>query len=281
MKEINDFLAFVKSDLENQNIPSKLNEIVRKKTSTAGKSPEGVFTREFLCPTIYKYFSTHIRENLSLKDCEIQSGLGTEGPQHTPGFGFTPIRQRKHIFTKSDIVKPNPPQSWFDEPSKEPTNYQACPDFSIRTPLPFSALGEVKYFRKGNIDTAMREFYNDVRQVSFYLGAFRQEYESGILIIADETPDRISEKSGSRTEMINRKRKYIPKTKNEVLDELKQRDKFTVLLNIVVINSTSAGLNPLGSINPCGLFFTYLYRFVSPPLNPIGSFEMNLPISWL
>jgi hypothetical protein len=194
MSEINKFLSFLKSNLENQNISSKLDEMMIKKSSTAGStSKEEVFTREFLCPTIHNYFSSYIRQSLSLSDEDIKRGLGTEGFQNAPGFGYSPARQLRHFFTKSDFVKSSPPQGWFDQ-TKQPPKYQACPDFSLRSPLPFSAIGEVKYFRKGSVDAAMKELFNDLRQAAFYLGAYRKDYDSAILLIADETPGKTMEK---------------------------------------------------------------------------------------
>ena len=40
---------------------------------------------------------------------------------------------------------------------KKLPNFQACPDFSISKPLPFSLVGEVKYFRSGSSEYAVKE----------------------------------------------------------------------------------------------------------------------------
>lgn len=187
MKEINDFLSYIHSELMNKNISKKLDEMIVKKSSSAGSSSkEEIFTREFLCPTISTYFNS----NISLRPDEIRTGLGTEGYQNAPGFGYTPARKERHFFTKNEFVKTNPPPVWFKDHPKSPARFQACPDFAIRAPLPFSALGEVKYFKKGGGEAAKRELYNGIRQATFYLAAYRKEYDSVLLIIADESEDK-------------------------------------------------------------------------------------------
>ena len=184
--ELCDFLL---DDLERQPILDLLEEFIENKTSTAGVSREEVFTREFLCPSIAKYFYEVVRSELSLSNDEIKSGLGTEGFQNCPGFGFTPSKSRKQLFTKSDIIKPTPPDSWFKASEKRLTAFQPCPDFAIADPLPISVIGEVKYFTKGSPTVAVKELYNAPRQAIFYLGAFQDSYEAALLVVADASPD--------------------------------------------------------------------------------------------
>lgn len=195
MKKINDFLLYIQSSLENQSIPTKLNEMIIEKSSSAGSSSkEEIFTREFLCPAISKYFYSTIFDTLSLRPEEIKKGLGAEGFKNATGFGYTPARKERHFFTKSEFVKTKPPQVWFNDQEKFPTRFQACPDFAIRNPLPFSALGEVKYFKKGGAEAAQRELFNGIRQSTFYLAAYRNEYDCVLLIIADESEDKVMKK---------------------------------------------------------------------------------------
>jgi hypothetical protein len=160
--------------------------------SSAGThSHEELFTREFLCPAISRYFKSAIRNRLPLSDLEIEKGLGTEGFQNCPDFSFTPARQQPHFFTKSDIIKGKPPESWFKLSNAKLPRFQACPDFAIKDPLPFRAIGEVKFFKAPSKSKAISELYNATRQAVFYLGAFHKEYDNAILVFADATPNNV------------------------------------------------------------------------------------------
>lgn len=184
--ELCDFLL---DDLESQSVLGLIEQFIENKSSSAGTSREEVFTREFLCPSIAKYFYKVVRHDLDLSDEEIKCGLGTEGYQNCPGFGFTPARSRKQLFTKSDIIKPKPPESWFEASEKKLSAFQACPDFAIGDPLPISVVGEVKYFTKGSPTLAVKELYNAARQAIFYLGAFQDRYDAALLVVSDASPD--------------------------------------------------------------------------------------------
>jgi hypothetical protein len=180
-------IGFLETTLSARSVLYELGRRIRSRGSLAGSRHEEVFTREFLCPAIAKYFYEEIRAALDLKDHEIQSGLGTEGFQNCCGFGFTPARKSPHLFTKSDIIKSTPPPGWVETKSPLP-RYQACPDFAIKKPLPVSVVGEVKYFRTGSKKQVVKELYDGVRQVAFYLGAFRRDYDNGLLVVADASP---------------------------------------------------------------------------------------------
>lgn len=193
---IADLLAFLERTLPSQSILARIEKIKSTGSSTAGRhSDEEIFTREFLCPTISRYFRNEFTRIPSLTDREITEGLGTEGFQNCPGFGFTPARKQPHLFRKSDIVNAEPPAEWRISSTKPLPKFQACPDFAITTPLPFRALGEVKFFKGGSSDKAIQELYNATRQAVFYLGAFNKEYDSAILVIADASPNHTFKKS--------------------------------------------------------------------------------------
>lgn len=189
---IKQFIEFVSDSLSDKGTLTKLEQLRRTGASSAGThSAEELFTREFLCPTISRYFRNEIRNQLSLTDEQITRGLGTEGYQNCTGFGFTPARKQPHFFTKSDIVRSDPPPAWFKHSEKPLPKFQACPDFAIDQPLPFRAVGEVKFFKEGSKETAIRELYNATRQAVFYLGAFRQDYDAAILVVADASPEHV------------------------------------------------------------------------------------------
>ena len=186
---IKNLCGFLLDDLEDQSTLALLEDFIENKSSSAGSSREEVFTREFLCPSIARYFYKVVRPDLDLSEEEIKSGLGTEGFQNCPGFGFTPARLRRQLFTKSDIIKPTPPESWFKASKKKLSAFRPCPDFAINNPLPVSVVGEVKYFTTGSPTIAVKELYNAARQAIFYLGAFQDRYDGALLVVADASPD--------------------------------------------------------------------------------------------
>lgn len=188
---IQELLTFLKTHIEEDGVLAKIDKYISSNSSSAGsKSREEVFTREFLCPTMAKFFYVYQREKLGLKNEEIESGLGTEGYKHIDGYGFTPARSKKHFFTKGQVIESDPPQAWFKDSDKSLTSFMACPDFAIRSPLPMNVVGEVKYFHKGSKNSAIKELYNDLRQTMFYLGAFN-EYTDALLVVADASEGHI------------------------------------------------------------------------------------------
>ena len=182
--EIIEFINYIIQNLSNQDVLARLGKMIENGSSMAGKRPEEVFTREFLCPVIRRYFYKDARGLFDLSKEEIKSGLGTEGSANAKGFGFSPARKQHHLFTKSDIVKQDVPVMWKNN-EKRPNS--ACPDFAIRPPLPLSIVGEVKFFKSGGPDRAVRELYDVVRQAVFYLGAFAGEYNNALIVVADAT----------------------------------------------------------------------------------------------
>lgn len=186
---IGGFKDYLQRELQGKPILQRLESFIQDGTSTAGRRHEEVFTRQFLCPTIKSYFYDYARSALSLTDHDIMRGLGTEGFANCDGFGFTPARKKKHLFTKADIIKSDPPRSWFQASNEPLRGFQACPDFSISNPLPFSIVGEVKYFRGGTPEGAVRDLYDAARQAIFYLGAFNGTYDTAMVVIADCSPD--------------------------------------------------------------------------------------------
>ncbi|MBU0495446.1 MAG: hypothetical protein KKA73_08690 [Chloroflexi bacterium] len=185
---IADLKSYIKDQLEALPVLERLERFIREGTSTAGTRHEEVFTREFLCPAIGRYFYEHVRSELRMSDDDIRAGLGTEGFKNCPGFGFTPARRRKHLFNKTDVIAPRPPTAWLAASGKSLPAFQSCPDFAIAKPLPFSVVGEVKYFKAGSSEIAVRELYNAARQAIFYLGAFHDLYDSAMIVVADASP---------------------------------------------------------------------------------------------
>jgi hypothetical protein len=188
---INGLMDFLRENLQGFPIIQELELMIQEGTSKAGKRYEEVFTREFLCKFIRIYFYEHMRSELKMLDEDIKSGLGTEGYKNCQGFGFTPAREKKHLLDKKDILKSEPPSSWFIDNPKSLRDFQACPDFAISEPLPISIVGEVKYFKSGLPDTAIKELYTATRQAIFYLGAFNGKYDSAMIVVADASPKHV------------------------------------------------------------------------------------------
>jgi len=180
--KIEDLIDHLQSTLSRPGLLRELNHSIKMKRSTAGIRREEVFTRDFLCPALKDFFYPY-SSDLDLSDSGIQSGLGTEGYANANGFSFTPARERRHLFTKSEIVSSTVPSSWTD--AGKPTRKQACPDFAIRAPLPFSLIGEVKFFKSESTNTALKQLYDAARQAVFYLGAFGGSYKDALIVVAD------------------------------------------------------------------------------------------------
>lgn len=171
-----------------QPVVNALNAMVGTDGKFAGQNREDVFTKRILCPHISNFFYDHVRQDIGLADEEIGRGLGAEGfdgDERIRDFCFTPARQTAHLFTKDMVIKPLRPRAWMQTEPGELPPYRACPDFAIRNPLPFSVVGEVKYFKSESPERAVTELYNASRQALFYLGTFHNAYDSALLVVAD------------------------------------------------------------------------------------------------
>ncbi len=186
---IPNLISYITRELEARAVLAELQHLIDSRSSSAGVRNEEVFTREFLCPTISRYFYDEKRDSFNLTDHEIEQGLGTEGFQNCPGFGFTPASKARQLFTKSDIIQSTPPKSWFANSDKNISAFQACPDFAIGAPLPFSVVGEVKYVSGGSASSAVKGLYDAARQAMFYLGVYQNVYDAALLVVADGSPN--------------------------------------------------------------------------------------------
>lgn len=203
-KYLKRFMEFLKEEFSKRAILSELENIIKDHISTAGERAEDVFTRDFLCPTIAKFFYQIIKKELKLPDDEIKKGLGAEGIEHLGNFGFRPSRKKPHLFTKNEFFKDNIPDGWLQTNQRKLPLFQACPDFAIRNPLPFRIIGEVKFINSAGNPSLI--FYKTIREAVFYLGVFRSVYDRVLLVFADATPKHDFEQSLSlfRPELLNR-----------------------------------------------------------------------------
>ncbi len=163
-----------------------VRKLARSGNSPVGTRNEDNFTYWFLRPQIENYFYDEIYSTLSLTDEEIRHGLLIEGYKHCPKFSNSPSLNQEHVFRKEDVKSNTAPDKWKSKDKL--SQYRPSPDFGIKKPLPFCAVGEVEFFNKGNEVRARNEFYNACREAVFYLGAFRDVYDAAIVVVADATP---------------------------------------------------------------------------------------------
>ncbi len=171
-------MNFLKKELTKSPILPKLQDIIAKNLTSAGPE-EDVFTSEFLCPAIFKYFDKVVRHSLNLTDEQIKKSLGREG--NVPNFGFSPYRNANpHLFCKDDFFKQKPPAGWHIGYQGKLPPYRSSPDFAIKDPLPLRIMGEVKFISE-NSGKPIMEFYKAVREGIYYLSTFRFQYDRMLL----------------------------------------------------------------------------------------------------
>lgn len=188
MQLIKDLSEYLIKTLDGNSIKGDIETASIEGTSSAGGDLEAIFTKDYLCPAMRDYFMVEARSELDSNDDEIDKGLGVEGFTKCDGYSFTPAKKTRHILGKGDMSEPMPPADWLKSGSKTLRDYQPCPDFAFFDPLP-KVVGEVKYFRGGNEDKALKDFYAVVKEVIFYLGAFHGVYEAALIVIADASED--------------------------------------------------------------------------------------------
>ena len=155
-----------------------------------------------MCPSLYDYFPV----KLVFSDDVIKKGLGTEGYQNCFGFGFTPSHGRQHIFRKQDISGNESPPEWLKKNESKLPDYQPCPDFAIRKPLPVSVVGDVKYTPNSSTQEAITMLYSSAREAVLYLGTFHGDYDSALMVVADELKTEVFSKGMQRlkTDLLQR-----------------------------------------------------------------------------
>jgi hypothetical protein len=186
--DLERFKHYVRNRLECEPVIEQLAKLIGPGGECEKQNREEIFTKRFLCPRIKDFFHREVQRELGLTDEQIQNGLGAEGFEGMNGFRFTPASSRKHLFTKAYVIKPTPPPSWFKSKEVPLTECRACPDFAIRSPLPFSLVGEVKFFKSGSPNKAVSDLYQASRQALFYQAAFHEIYHSALIVFADASP---------------------------------------------------------------------------------------------
>jgi hypothetical protein len=184
------------------------NEVVRLEAEggiPAQKEPgkgkfEEIFTSVFLANEIAGFhLSPAFRGSFELSISEIQTGLAYEGwnqpdmihfdSSPTVSVGFKAVLSKGANSWKG---------SWGRKDASGGLSPLApCPDISFKAPLPFTAVGDVKYYRDGlTLDHLLNGLHQAVKEVFFYYSALNigmevPFYENGFLIIGDATPGHL------------------------------------------------------------------------------------------
>ena len=202
------FFDFLQSELmarcQTTTIASEVDRLERQggvpaqKMLGKGKFEE-IFTAEYLTKEIARFhLHSDFRDYFDLSDKEIRAGLAYEGWKQDgmEHFASSPIIDVgfKTILSKSATGWKG---SW-GRPSAagDLPNLAPCPDIALKPPLPFSAVGDVKYFRGDKSEgEILKELHLAVKEVFFYyavmnIGRADPFYKNGLLIVADATKDQ-------------------------------------------------------------------------------------------
>ena len=203
-----DFLDFLDSGLraldQTMSIADEVDRLERQGGIPAQKLPgkgkfEEIFTSVFLTKEIARFhLYSHFRDSFDLSDEEICTGLAYEGWKQDgmEHFSSSPIIDVgfKTILSKSATGWKG---SWGRQSATGGLPYLApCPDIALKPPLPFTAVGDVKYFRGDKTeDEIFKELHQAVKEVFFYyavmnIGRDDPFYKNGLLIVADATTDQ-------------------------------------------------------------------------------------------
>jgi len=159
---------------------------------------EEIFTAEFLVKHIAAFhLSGKFRDLFGLTIEDVKKGLAYEGwnQEGQSKFGSSPTVEPgfKTLIRKAGGIA----DSW-----KKPdfrgglSNFSPCPDLAFKSPLPFTAVGDVKYFKDSpTADQILNGLHQAIREIFFYyaalnLGRSLPFYESGFLIVGDATEDQ-------------------------------------------------------------------------------------------
>ena len=202
------FFDFLQNGLmarcQNTTIANEVDRLERQGGIPAQKMPgkgkfEEIFTAEFLTKEIARFhLHSDFRDYLDLSDEEIRAGLAYEGWKQDgmEHFASSPIIDVgfKTILSKGATGWKG---SWGRPSAMGDLPYLApCPDIALKPPLPFSAVGDVKYFRGDKTeDEILKELHQAIKEVFFYyavmnIGRDEPYYKNGLLIVADATTDQ-------------------------------------------------------------------------------------------
>lgn len=172
--------------------------IPAQKKSGRGKFEE-IFTSEILVKHIASFHMFgEFRDQFGLTVEDVKNGLAYEGwnQKGQNEFGSSPITETgfKTLIRKSGGVS----DSWKSPNSRGGlSNFSPCPDLAFKEPLPFTAVGDVKYIKDSpSANQILNDLQQAIREIFFYYAAFNLGrslpfYESGFLIVGDATQEQL------------------------------------------------------------------------------------------
>lgn len=160
------------------------------------RRPEEVFLNEYAIPCLSRELQSG-QTRLSRE--EACTALLSENHKYLKGVSSTtPARSKRHGHPFDKTFAPNARtviEHWRS--GKSNALRQACPDFALRAPCPFTIVFEGKYFEAGSPDKAAAELVRNVYQACFYRGLPRVpgngarppwDYEYACLLACDASP---------------------------------------------------------------------------------------------
>jgi hypothetical protein len=177
----------------------KVNELVIEGQVQAAKEPdnkkyEEIFTYLYIGKAIQAFHQiSSVRDRIGLEERQIRTGLAIEGSDKYELYGSAPGEGFSSLIKKSGGWRSSFCGS--KKSGKLPLNHP-CPDFGLKRPLPFTAVGDVKYVRNGEVSDLLRSLYESIREMYLYLGMINLGqpepiYENAVLIVGDATEGNV------------------------------------------------------------------------------------------
>lgn len=171
-EDARNFLEGLKAHLKEKigtpdEVRRKMQEFVadykRKKQNAQDAPHEGLFVDNFVLPSIHEYLTAALRlSSADVRKAFLAESDDARKKEMTSGTPASPFQ--KQFIAANSLVR-----TWWNSTSKSPV-HQSCPDFAFRLPCPYSVVGEVKYFRGGQLDAAKTEPVKGVYQGFYYRG---------------------------------------------------------------------------------------------------------------
>lgn len=151
----------LKSDAVRRKLHEYAATVKRDKPNLKDVSHEALFSNNLVVPAIHEHLSSLVsdaRQALLAEGYANFRQMASGSPASSLRFPFT-----KQFSAVGKIV-----QSWWNGSGESIQN--ACPDFALHAPSPYTVVGEAKYFRKGGVEAAKTELVRGVFQCFYYRG---------------------------------------------------------------------------------------------------------------
>ena len=126
---------------------------------------ETYFSNSLVVPAVHAYLC---KCSFASVQCDGCKALLAEGYVNFREIASgSPMSAFKQPFTKQFNTVGSIVKSWWGSPKEAPAS-NACPDFALRHPCPYTVVGETKYFRKGGAEAAKTELVRGIYQCCYY-----------------------------------------------------------------------------------------------------------------